>query len=138
MTGHQPHPGTGKNLMDDITSRVDLTKVLEGVGVAKIVTVDPLDLNEAVKAVKECAELDGVKAIIFKSPCIAVEKSAKKMCVDESCVMCETCINEIGCPALSAGGEGISIDATLCTGCGLCAQICPLSAIKPVGGDTNG
>lgn len=138
MTGHQPHPGTGKNLMDDITSRVDLTKVLEGIGVAKIVTVNPLDLDEAVKAVKECAELDGVKAIIFKSPCIAVEKSAKKMCVDESCVMCETCINEIGCPALSAGGEGVLIDATLCTGCGLCAQICPVSAIKPVGGDTNG
>ena len=138
MTGHQPHPGTGKNLMDDITSRVDLTKVLEGIGVAKIVTVDPLDLDNAVKTVKECAALDGVKAIIFKSPCIAVEKSAKKMTVDESCVMCETCINEIGCPALSAGGEGISIDATLCTGCGLCAQICPVSAIKLVGGDANG
>ena len=57
MTGHQPHPGTGKNLMDDITSRVDLTKVLEGIGVAKIVTVNPLDLDEAVKAVKECAAL---------------------------------------------------------------------------------
>lgn len=138
MTGHQPHPGTGKNLMDDITSRVDLTKVLEGIGAAKIVTVDPLDLDEAVKAVKECAALDGVKAIIFKSPCIAVEKSAKKMTVDESCVMCETCINEIGCPALSAGSGGISIDAALCAGCGLCARICPVNAIKFIGGEANG
>lgn len=138
MTGHQPHPGTGKNLMDDIASRVDLVKVLEGIGVSKIAVVDPLNLDEAVKTVRECAELDGVKAIVFKSPCIAVAKSTKKMTADESCVMCETCVNEIGCPALSMGSEGISIDPTLCTGCGLCAQICPVNAIKPVGGDTNG
>lgn len=138
MTGHQPHPGTGKNLMDDITSRVDLVKVLEGIGVSKIAVVDPLNLDEAVKTVRECAELDGVKAIVFKSPCIAVAKSTKKMTADESCVMCETCVNEIGCPALSMGSVGISIDPTLCTGCGLCAQICPVNAIKPVGGDTNG
>lgn len=137
MTGHQPHPGTGKNLMDDITSRVDLVKVLEGIGVSKIAVVDPLNLDEAVKTVRECAELDGVKAIVFKSPCIAVAKSAKKMTADENCIMCETCVNEIGCPALSAASESISIDPTLCTGCGLCAQICPVNAIKPVGGDTN-
>ncbi len=138
MTGHQPHPGTGKNLMDDITSRVDLIKVLEGIGVAKIVTVNPLDLDEAVRAVKECASADGVKAIIFKSPCIAVEKLKRGMSVDENCVMCETCINEIGCPALSAGASGIAIDPTLCTGCGLCAQICPVKAINAVGGEQNG
>lgn len=130
MTGHQPHPGTGRNLMDNIVDKVDITKVLEGVGVKKIVTVDPLDLELAVKTVKECAEIKGVKAIIFKSPCIAITKPTKKLCIDtDKCINCKKCIREIGCPALTTSDSGVVIDTNLCTGCGLCAQICPTKAI---------
>lgn len=129
MTGHQPHPGTGRNMMGQFVDKVSIQKVLEGIGVKKIITVDPLDLEASTAAVKECASLPGVKAIIFKSPCIAITKPAGKMCISEKCIQCKKCIREIGCPAIILKDGKVDIDESLCTGCGLCSQICPVNAI---------
>lgn len=129
MTGHQPHPGTGRNMMGDVVDKVSIVKILEGIGLKKIITVDPLDLDASVKAVKECAAEKGVKAIIFKSPCIAITKPTGKCVVSDKCINCKKCIREIGCPALITVDGQVTIDANLCTGCGLCSQICPVSAI---------
>ncbi len=129
MTGHQPHPGTGRNMMGDIVEKVSIEKVLEGMGVKKIITVNPLDLEKAVNAVRECAETPGVKAIVFRSPCIAIVKSGAKCSVGSKCINCRKCIREIGCPALITENGSVKIDSNLCTGCGLCAQICPVGAI---------
>lgn len=130
MTGHQPHPGTGRNLMATPVEKVSIEKILLAVGVKKVVTVDPLDLDAAIAAVKECAALKGVKAIIFKSPCVAITKPDKKLRVDsETCIGCLRCIKEIGCPALSVTDGKAVIDENLCTGCGLCAKLCPVNAI---------
>lgn len=129
MTGHQPHPGTGKNMMGHIVDKVSIEKILEGMGVAKIVTVDPLDLEASIQAVKECTAVKGVKAIIFKSPCIAISKPQGKMQVSSACIQCKKCIREIGCPALITLDGKVAIDEGLCTGCGLCSQICPVNAI---------
>ncbi len=133
MTGHQPHPGTGRNMMAAPVEKVSIEKILLAAGVKKVITVDPLDLDAAVEAVKECAKLKGVKAIIFKSPCIAIEKSNKKMRVDsQKCVGCLRCIKEIGCPALSVTDGKAVIDENLCTGCGLCSKLCAVGAIGGV------
>ena len=130
MTGHQPHPGTGRNMMGNFVDKVDIDKVLEGIGVKKIITVDPLLLDESIAAVKECAGEKGVKAIIFKSPCIALSKPDTKCVIDsEKCIKCKKCIREIGCPALTIRDGSVVIDRNLCTGCGLCSRICPVSAI---------
>ena len=129
MTGHQPHPGIGRNLMGQIVDKVDIARVLEGIGLKKVVTVNPLDLELAVKAVQECAELPGVKAIIFKSPCIAVSKPTAKCEISDKCIQCKKCIREIGCPALIIADGKVTIDKNLCTGCGLCSRICPVNAI---------
>ena len=130
MTGHQPHPGTGRNMMGNFVEKVSIEKVLEGIGVKKILTVDPLKLDEAVAAVRECAEGKGVRAIIFKSPCVAITKPEKKMRVDaDKCIGCKKCIREIGCPALVTAGGKAAIDRNLCTGCGLCTFVCPVKAI---------
>jgi len=134
MTGHQPHPGTGRNMMGDIIEKIDIVKILEGIGLKKVVTVNPFDLEEAVAAVKECAEIKGVKAIIFKAPCIAVTKPKVKMEISDKCVQCKKCIKEIGCPAIIINDGKVAIDGSLCTGCGLCAEICPTKAI---GGGCN-
>ncbi|MBO5282536.1 MAG: indolepyruvate ferredoxin oxidoreductase subunit alpha [Lachnospiraceae bacterium] len=130
MTGHQPHPGTGRNMMGNIVDKISIESTLAGMGVKKILTVDPLDLSAAVAAVQECAALPGVKAIIFKSPCIAISKPTGKMQISEKCIQCKKCIREIGCPALITIDGKVQIDESLCTGCGLCSQVCPVSAIQ--------
>lgn len=129
MTGHQPHPGTGRNMMGDVVAKVSITKILEGMGVQKVVTVDPLNLQESVETVRECAALPGVKAIIFKSSCVAITKPQGKMKIGESCIGCKKCIREIGCPAIVVKDGQVTIEEGLCTGCGLCSQICPVHAI---------
>ncbi|MCQ2465283.1 MAG: indolepyruvate ferredoxin oxidoreductase subunit alpha [Oscillospiraceae bacterium] len=134
MTGHQPHPGTGRNMMGDIIEKVDIIKILEGIGLKKIVTVNPLNLEESVNAVKECADLPGVKAIIFKSPCIALFRPEKQVSISDKCIQCKKCIREIGCPAIIIEDGKVSVDKSLCNGCGLCTQICPVNAI---GGGNN-
>ena len=130
MTGHQPHPGTGRNMMGNVVDKVSIEKVLEGIGVKKIITVDPLALDDSVRAVQECAEGNGVRAIIFRSPCVAITKPEKKYTIDAAkCVNCKKCIREIGCPALVTAEGRTAIDRNLCVGCGLCSFLCPTCAI---------
>lgn len=130
MTGHQPHPGTGKTMMGDIAAKLSIAKVLEGLGVAHIAKVNPLDLTQAVRAVKEAAAYPGVAAIIFQSPCIAVIRPAPALVVDQArCTGCKQCVRELGCPAIVRDGERVKIDPSLCYGCGLCEKVCPFQAI---------
>lgn len=130
MTGHQPHPGTGINMMGDVVNKISIEKILLGMGIEKVLTVNPLDLEEAKKAINECAEAKGVKAIIFKSPCVALFKPTEKCVITEKCIGCKKCIREIGCPAISAEDKKVTIDTSMCTGCNLCAQVCPMGAIE--------
>lgn len=132
MTGHQPHPGTGKTMMGDVVEKISIEKVLHGIGIEEVVTVNPLELDKAIKTVRDITEKKGVKAVIFRSPCIALLKSQerKTLRIDtEKCVHCQECIKEIGCPALVLHGDVVSIDESLCTGCGLCTQVCSIHAI---------
>ena len=133
MTGHQPHPGTGMTMMGDVVNKVSIEKILEAVGVSKIVKADPLNLKEAKAAVESVLDEKGVRVVIFKSPCIAVAKPVKAYQVDaDKCVSCKQCIREIGCPAIVVNEGKVQIEPTLCYGCGLCSQICKFDAIKEV------
>ena len=130
MTGHQPHPGTGKTMMGDIVDKVSIEKILEAVGLTEVRTVDPLDLSAAIDTVKELADKPGVKAVIFKSPCIALFKPEKVCGISDKCINCKKCINELGCPAITVNEGKVVIEPSLCTGCGLCVQVCPVGAIS--------
>ena len=130
MTGHQPHPGTGHTMMGEVVAKVNIEAVLQGIGVTAVETVNPLDLAKSIEVVRKMAGLPGVKAVIFKYPCIAITKPEGKMAVDiDKCVGCRKCIREIGCPGLIIRDGQVTIDESLCTGCGLCSQICPFEAI---------
>lgn len=133
MTGHQPHPGTGKTMMGEVAEKVSIEKILTAIGVTSVVTVNPFHQAEAIQAVKDAADKTGVRAIIFKAPCIAVSKPVTKMVINEDkCINCKKCIRELGCPAVVVEDGRVKIEASLCYGCTLCAQVCPAKAIEGV------
>ena len=136
MTGHQPHPGTGRTMMGDVVSKVSIENILRGIGVTAVETVDPLDHPRAVETVRRVADLPGVKAVIFRSPCVAIVRSGKQVTVDpDRCIGCKKCIREIGCPALSFRDGKAVVDPGQCNGCTLCAQLCPAGALT--GGESH-
>ncbi len=130
MTGHQPHPGTGHTMMGEVVAKVNIEAVLKGIGLSAVETVNPLELDKSIETVKKMAALPGVKAIIFKYPCIAISRPEGCMRIDsDKCIGCRKCIRELGCPALIIRDGAVAIDDSLCTGCGLCSQVCPVQAI---------
>lgn len=131
MTGHQPHPGTGRTMMGQVVDKVDIERVLRAIGLTIVETVDPLDHGRAVETVRRVADEPGVKAIIFRSPCVVLAKPTARSAVDaDACIGCGRCIRELGCPALTMRDGRAQIDETQCTGCTLCEQLCPVGAIS--------
>lgn len=133
MTGHQPHPGTGRTMMGQVVEKVSIERVLRAIGLSTVETVDPLDLEAAVATVRRVADEPDVKAIVFRSPCVVLARPQARSAVDaERCVGCQRCVRELGCPALvpDAATGKVSIDGAQCTGCTLCEQVCPTHAIS--------
>ncbi len=132
MTGQQPHPGTGITMMGEHHDPIDIPAVLHALGVSCVVEANPFDHAGATSAVKRVLDGSdgGVRAVVFKAPCIAVSKPGPRSHVDRTlCTGCHACIRDLGCPALSIDGDRVSIEASLCYGCMLCEQVCPFGAI---------
>ncbi|WP_400206966.1 indolepyruvate ferredoxin oxidoreductase subunit alpha [Candidatus Methanomassiliicoccus intestinalis] len=129
MTGHQPHPGTGRKASGEIATKIDIAGVLQAIGVKKVIKANPLELSTAVAAVQEAMAFDGVSAVIFAAPCIAISKAQPQLVITEDCTQCRKCIRELGCPAITYAEGRVAIEQSLCYGCGLCAQVCPSAAI---------
>lgn len=131
MTGQQPHPGTGKTIMGAAAAKISIPEVLKALGVKHIGVANPFDLAGAVEAVSQAADYQGVSAVVFEAPCIAVRKPEPAYTVEEAdCIGCQKCIRELGCPAISMKNHKAAIEPSLCYGCSVCAQVCPRSAIK--------
>ena len=131
MTGHQPHPGTGRTMMGSVSEKIDIAGLLKSIGVKWVRKINPFDQKAAISAVKEASEVKGVSAIIFEAPCIALIKKPEAFSVDSGkCRACGLCIREIGCPSMFLIDDGkVQIEPSTCYACGLCGSICPFGAI---------
>ena len=133
MTGHQQNPTTGFNLKGDPCSKIDLEALCRAVGIRRVRVVDPYDLTECDTAIKEELAADEPSVIISRRPCALLKyvKHAGPLTVQtDKCVGCKACM-KIGCPAISMVDGKAKIDNTLCTGCGVCSQLCKLGALTP-------
>ena len=134
MTGHQPHPGTGRSHVRP-TAPMDIETMLKGLGVKHVHTVDPYDLAATTAVVKEALDRDAFSVIVSKRACpLALMRKAKLdrtvYTIDQgTCVRCKTCFTKFTCPALAFDGKDVSIIPEMCIGCGCCAQVCPKKAI---------
>lgn len=133
MTGSQPHPGTGVTLMGEQRTPISIDAVLQALGVEKIVHANPLKAHEATEAAQSALEFEGPSAVIYESPCTALIAPQAPVEYDEhACTHCTKCVSQLGCPALSWDREHKRplIDTSLCTGCGLCAELCEDGALS--------
>ena len=134
MTGHQDHPATGKNAKGDIACTVDIVKLVEAVGVKHVRVVDPFDLPALEQALKEETQREELSVIITRRPCVLLDKKyvLPAYTITDKCKNCGVCL-KLGCPAIRKTEEGMTIDDTLCTGCGLCPGVCKFGAIETAG-----
>ena len=132
MTGHQQNPTTGYNIKGDPAAKIDLETLCRSVGINRVRVVDPYDLKECEKVVKEELSANEPSVIISRRPCVLLKsvKPKKPLVVNkDKCKGCKKCMS-FGCPAISMHDGKAEIDKTLCVGCDVCTQLCPFDAIE--------
>ncbi len=141
MTGHQQNPNTGHTLQGQPAPHLELEPLVRALGVERVATVDAYEVKAVEDALKEFLQADGPSVLITRREC-ALLPSARRgwlplEVMPDKCIACGTCLRT-GCPALlksdeiypRTGRQKTKIDPTLCTGCEVCAQVCPQEAIK--------
>lgn len=129
MTGHQENPATGITLKGEATHQLDLVALVKAIGVKSVQVVQAYDIEKIEKTIKEELVKDEVSVIIIKEPCVLTwKKRLSSYRVNaENCKYCKACLR-IGCPAIEDHKTMIRINEALCSGCGLCVDLCKFSA----------
>ncbi|MEM3768465.1 MAG: indolepyruvate ferredoxin oxidoreductase subunit alpha [Nitrososphaerales archaeon] len=139
MTGFQPHPGTGLTGMGKQGKRVIIEEVVKGCGIEHIEVVDPYNVKQTCDALLRAIEYPGPSVIVARRKCSLLATQEKRRqglkiipykIIDDKCKKCFACVKVLGCPAINTLNGTIFIDFNLCTGCGVCEQICPYKAIE--------
>ena len=131
MTGHQQNPTTGYNIKGDPATKINLEELCHALGINRVRVVDPYNLDECEKALKEELAADEPSVIISRRPCVLLKsvKAKPPVKVDaDKCKSCKKCM-KMGCPAIHMENGKAAIDTTLCVGCAVCEQLCAFGAI---------
>jgi indolepyruvate ferredoxin oxidoreductase alpha subunit len=141
MTGFQPHPGLPIDAAGNEVPAIDVNRICRAMG-ALVKVCDPFDLQQTQKILFKLLEQKGIKVLVLRQICaLSPEKKAKKkfemfvdvpLCIGENCGCNQLCTRIFKCPGLIWNKEenASQIDEVICTGCGVCASICPSGAIK--------
>lgn len=140
MTGHQQNPGTGYTLQLQEVPPLELEPLVRALGIERVVTVPAFDVKAIDETIKEFLKADGPSVLIARDECALLPSARKRwlplQVIAEKCNGCTMCFR-IGCPAILKSDEldektqrpKALIDPLQCTGCEVCAQVCPWKAI---------
>jgi len=140
MTGGQEHPGTGMTLQGSEATAVDLVGLCRSLGVSDVRVIDPYDMSATFSALEGAIAHVGPSVVITNRPCVEAPVKVRDTpfkVVADACTACQLCMTA-GCPSIVwsdeifEGRRKVMIDPVTCTGCTLCAQLCPPLAILPV------
>lgn len=141
MTGYQPTPASGVGAAGEPTGVVDMEALVRACGVRFCKVGAPGRFEEFVGLLEEAlawSRANGAAVVIARAPCVMapgadrMRPTQAKPSVTDACTGCRHCVTQFGCPAIlcdEAAGRA-SIDATACTGCGVCRHVCPAGAIR--------
>jgi len=113
---------------------------VRALGVEKVVTLEGHDVEGIEKTLKEWMKSDDPAVLITREECALLPTGRQRWLplevISDKCNGCTLCFR-VGCPAIMKSdqldpkyGRPLAIiDAALCTGCEICAQVCPRDAI---------
>jgi indolepyruvate ferredoxin oxidoreductase, alpha subunit len=137
MTGGQPHPGLPVDGMGETAPEISISKIVKAVGVDFVETINPLNVKKSEAVFHKALQCNGMAVVISKYPCMLITSRKRKdkriiiEILEEKCTNCETCLQELTCPAMYTSKTGKKeIDTSMCRQCNVCIQICPEKAIR--------
>lgn len=135
MTGHQENPSTGVTLKGEPTKVLNLVDVCKSVGIGRVTVVNPFNLKELERIVKEETQIEEPSVIIASAPCELLDKKTTRVAYqidEEKCKKCGMCM-KLGCPCIQHKDGTYQINDAICSGCTLCTSVCPFGSISKVG-----
>jgi indolepyruvate ferredoxin oxidoreductase alpha subunit len=140
MTGHQQNPGTGYTLQMNEVPPLELEPLVKALGIERVKTVPAFDVQAIDDTITAFLKAEGPSVLIARGECALLPSARRRWLplkvISEKCNGCTMCFR-IGCPAIVKSDEldektqrpKAYIDPLLCTGCEVCAQVCPWQAI---------
>jgi len=149
MTGHQHNPASGCTIKGEPANAIDFEQLCRAVGVKRVTLVNPHDIDETRRVLKEEIALPETAVVISRAPCVLLPSEIRRKkpvytTKTANCTGCMSCV-KLGCPAISwnpltpeeAVARGYRekqkgyamINEVQCNGCGQCWCVCKFEAI---------
>uniref|UniRef100_A0A7J3MYU2 Indolepyruvate oxidoreductase subunit IorA n=1 Tax=Ignisphaera aggregans TaxID=334771 RepID=A0A7J3MYU2_9CREN len=137
MTGFQPHPGTGITARGLQGRKIGIEEIAKATGVDYVNVFDPYDITKAIETLVKGLRIvmdGGIALLVSRRICsllaLRLGLIKSRYTIDSNkCIGCLLCVKSLACPAIVVGDAKPYIVESLCRGCGVCAQICPVKAM---------